>query len=313
MRGLGDAESIMKATIKSVQAVRGVVDRLYWSVEVEAPGWGQKNYILADWEGEVVFHRQPVTASTWAQVSPAQPGLPLTARWMVQGGKVRVGFGQKVEVLFMSELPGDGLARVEDFREGGRLYACLEGEFMVFLSGAYVDFRMGERRVADDTLAQQFSWNGGQVRDQVACSGWELPRDTWNNEVLAKLRPEDRVILELSIPTTGERGEHARAAMKKLDQAQKAFDEGRYTDVPMLVYVASEFIMNGGSAELEPRYGEQLSKRIKGHMTKFNGVCNRERHGNEPEQIDMTDRILAQHLLVVGKSLAAVYLRGGDA
>src|SRR5688572_13616431 len=110
--------------IEKVNAEKGAIDRLEWSVRAHVAPGGNRNrpIFILGWEGQIVFYREPIPSSILP--SPTHPPrLALAAPWINRAKASRLFVPSEVIIAFRTELPGDALDRIERFREGGRLFA----------------------------------------------------------------------------------------------------------------------------------------------------------------------------------------------
>ena len=293
----------MNGRVKAVQAIRGAVDELVWTVEVSQVGWGQEEIRLIGWEGDVAFLKQPVQANVGVGQRHHNPGLLLPVRWLPSNNDTQpLTRNSKLDLTFVTQVPMGALGRLEERRDGGVWHARLEGGFFILLAG-----HTTRGKEPQPAIIYQFTTTMSLV-DDLRCETWEVPRDVWA-DVLRTLRREHRYMVEVAYPADQVPVDIHEALSKKLAEAQAAFDEGHHDDVARLVYVVHDWL-NKHSAAMTERYGADVSKFVVGALKGLKSLANTERHGSEVEIIGRTDRALALHLLASTQTLVAVYFQG---
>jgi len=294
----------MQGRVKAVQAIRGAVDELVWTLEATQFGWSQEDIRLIAWEGDVAFYRRSMTEKQGVPTLRHQhPGLLLPARWLPGRGDTEpLGHSSKLDLTFVTQLPVGALGRLEERRDGGVWHVRLEGTFFALLDGMTT-----RGKEAHPALLYQFTQRVS-LQDEPRCPTWNVPRDTWA-EVLRTLRREHRFMVEVAYPVDQVPADLHEALPKKLAEAQAAFDEGNHGEVARILYVVYDWL-NAHSKETKERYGEGVAKFIAGTVKSLKALANTERHGAAPEIIGRTNRPLAQYLLASTQTLVAVYFQG---
>lgn len=288
------------AFIQSVQAEAGLVDSLVWTVglriDLEQP---VERVFVTRWTGDIVFSRENIRAGSPAGPVPTR-ARALRAAWVSEPEQARRFSGSnELTGTFRSELPGDSLDRLERFRNGGRLFARLEGWFRLLW--------LSEDDAHDPTRPLSYLFDRGAPRIWWELRGpsYELTRDGWF-QVLADLRSPTRVLLEATLPTGTPFEEHGKRAIAHLAEAQRAFDDARHDETARLAYKAVEALQALGE-RVEGRYGGSVRRAFTSQCKALKDICHPERHDesrtHEPPRVD---RVLAEHILLTAKSLAAV-------
>jgi hypothetical protein len=293
----------MGTSIKSVTAVRDAIDRLEWRVAIGTGFFGTIpiQAFAFHWDGRVVLHRPGV---------PGDEGrLSLGARWANRDRSQSFRVPDETIFEFATDLPGLSLDRIEALRSGGRLQASLEGRLFVIYREEHVKKSAAPRPWVDDTL-NMLAGPGARVPcASVSSENFELHRDLWCNEVLARLRPPGRFILEVQVPLGHAHEEPGKRALAHLAEAQKMLDEGRDGEVARLSYRALDELRKVAD-RIEERYGAFGRDRIVAQIKETKSLCDPERHGDAPHHDDLKfDRPLAQHVLAMTMSIAGVLLR----
>jgi hypothetical protein len=290
--------------IKSVAAVRDAVDRLQWEARISTT-FGPEPAFIVHWEGNIVFSGDPVRSHHGQGLSTSRRTLP--ARWANRETSARVLRPDESKFEFVTELPGEALDRIESFRDGGRLFARLEGK--LFIVSRNPGHRDQPQMPWLDDVVDIMGRGNRPWSDDVRSEPFEL-REVWCSQVLGTLRPPGRFVLDLQVPTASPEGEVAQRALAHLDEAKKTFTEGgREGEVGRVCYRALDELRKLVD-RVEPRYGRFARDRIAGQIKETQSICNPERHGDRPEHDDLTfDRALAQHVLAVTSSIAGVLLR----
>lgn len=206
-------------------------------------------------------------------------------------------------MAFRCDMGRDVLDGLERFRDGGRLYARVQGKFraLFFTDGATSQQMLHE-------LLESYASHSRTLWLNVWGASLELTRDTWCGDVLEKLRPPGRFIFEAAIPVGTPSEDHGRRALEHLGEAQKAFDEGRYDETLRTAHKAGEALLNLNALVVR-RYGENVQKALSSQVGALHRICHRERHDQvDASTLPAIDRALAQHVLVSMKTLAATYL-----
>lgn len=293
----------MQGRLKAVQAIRGAVDELVWTLEVSQVGWGQEDIRLIAWEGDVAFYQKPVMEGHGSPKRHQHSGLLLPARWLPGRGDTEpLGHSSKLDLTFVTQLPVGALGRLEERRDGSVWHVRLEGSFFVLLAGMTT---RGEE--LHPAIIHQFTQRLS-LQDELRSPTWNVPRDTWA-DALRTLRREHRFMVEVAYPVDQVPDALHEVLPKKLAKAQAAFDDGRYDEVARLVYVVHDWL-NKNSAGMKDRYGDAFGKFVAGTVKSLKTVANPERHGELPELVGRTDRALAQYLLASTQTLVAVYFQG---
>lgn len=284
-----------------VDAVTGLVDKLMWTVAARADFWGAPphlGYLALDWVGRVVLSLVPGAPTN----APA-----LVAAWVQREHVTRTFANDDLSLSFETPLPGDALDRVERFRDGGPLFAHVEGSFFVLqFEGESSPRPPLDRAVA--VFNQLTQRKTALWTNLVRTEPFELTRDQWAAGVIPALRPPGRVVLEVRLPAVAGDEEIARRALGHIDAAQAAFDVNNTGETARLVYRAIDELLQLEHA-VERRYGEFMRKRLSDQAKSIKSLCDPERHGERPSgPTGAVDRPLAQHLLVTAKALASLYL-----
>jgi hypothetical protein len=291
-----------RCIINSVRAVPDAVDRLMWDVDVRTDFYistFQLGYALF-WEGHVVFWRESVPAGSMP--GPQTPRMTLPARWMNRDTAARFTAPQERRFEFAADLPGTALDRIEDFRGGGRLYARLEGKLAVIFVEPP---RQGGDLVGPMLLELGRTLvDSGREHAATVCSDpKELSRDTWCDEVLAKLRPQGRHVLEVTVPIGAAAGDAAAAALQHQRAAQRSFDGGRYDEAVRDCARALEHTTSLLD-RAEASYGRSGRERIADQIKTTKSLCDPAPLAEKVNQgRHRVDRALAHHVLIATSSL----------
>lgn len=290
-------------TIKKVEPALGLIPRLQFTTNLRFDaGQAHERLFLAKWVGEISFTR---TAEVGMQpLGPNKVVLP--AKWASEADSSRALSHSDVAATFSCDLPPTILDSLESFRDGGRMFARVQGEFQVLFLDSYdASFEVVLTRLVEFlTNHQRVLWQ------RVWGDSIELTRDLWCTEILPRLRPPGRFVLEGSLPKTQAEEEHGRRALAHLMDADRAFDEGHYDEAARLVYKAGEALQQLGSA-VEARYGELAQKAIARQNSALQALCHPERHDESKVNGGHdTDRAMAAHLITSMKSLASIYMVG---
>lgn len=292
--------------INNVQAVSDAVDRLVWEVDVGTDFFGthyQLAYALF-WDGQVVFWREPFPPGNTP--GPQTPRKNLAARWVNRDVSARMTVPNPRRFEFASDLPGDALDRLDDFREGGRLFARVEGKLVLVIAEPS---REGQGSVVNDMLFDlgQLMTSSNRLHSTAICTDpKELSRDTWGDAILAKLRPQGRHVLEVTIPIGSTAGDVAAVALQQQRAAQRAFDEGRYEEtMRACAHVLDQInlLLNRADAA----YGKLGLAHIGSQIVAAKSLCDAAHlAGKSGGDGVRADRTLAHHVLIVTSSLFAL-------
>jgi hypothetical protein len=291
--------------IKSVVAVRDAIDRLEWDTRISAP-FGSAPSFVVHWEGNVVFYKEPIASNQG--MGPSFPRRALAARWTNRENAARVLRPDESTFTFVTELPGDALDRIESFRDGGRLFARLEGtRFVVNRDPGFAVPNQPKLPWLDD-VADIMGRGNRPWTDNVWSEPFEL-REIWCTQVLATLRPPGRFVLDLQLPSASADGDTAKRALDHIANAKKTFIEGgRDGEVGRICYRALDELRKLADG-VEARYGKFGRDRIIAQIKETKSLCDPERHGDAPHHDDLEfDRTLAQHVLAVTSSIAGLLM-----
>lgn len=283
----------MKARYVSVAAVPGAVDRLEWVFEIGDLGWA--DLVPMSFELEVGLYRREHSRQS-PRKDPNHMRLP---------GRI-VGPAQQVRTIPRRgwtqlevgvDLPVVSLDRIERFRDGSELYVRLEGHVRALAHGTNGDGKSIFELQLLDSSGTAFPLSGQTER---------LHREDWN-AVLAALRREHRFIMEVALDEGSVPQDLNESLRPALQQAQQAFDEGRYAETARLVYVVAEMLKKHPEG-VKAHYGEGMYGRLKKAPDPLKAVADRERHydRNQPE-LNRVDRSLALYLLTSLKLLLPVW------
>lgn len=290
---------MVKGTIGRVLAVRDAVDLLVWEVEIATTFYGS-NYQRAYawlWEGDAVFWREEVPFGT--RPGPQTPRRALRARWTNRDQSARMIVPRDQKFEFTTDLPGDALDRIEEYRDGGRLFVRIEGKLSVAFAGP------SKARESHDEIAGILNDLGRSMVDSsrvyavdICTILKEISRDTWSESILAKLRTPGRHILEVRVPIGQAAGDAAAAAIQSHRAAQLAFDQGRYEETLGACAQALGQI-DQLMERIEASYGKGCREVVAEQLRATRDLC-----APSSSQAKMrVDRALAHHLLVVTSSL----------
>jgi len=301
------------STIIGVAPIQDVVDRFEWTVRVGTGFWGlhlRRGYVLF-WDGRVAFYLEPVPAN----IMPGSdlPVKTLPARWTNRDAAARLFLPQETTFKFETELPGNALDRIEEFRNGARLYARLQGKLVAVAQPEGTERHLADQRDPDPLgllrdLARVMGDPTERVHDtDIRTEPFELTRDFWCEKVLGTLRPPGRYVLEVAAGVPSQ--DQAAAATAHWKEAQKAFDNGRHEETARLCARALEEL-NKLLDALEERYGKFGRERIAEQIKTTKSLCDPVRHAERPHHDGLrVDGPLARHLLVVTASLVAIASR----
>lgn len=292
-----------KHHITKVVPEPGAVDSLLWTVEVRTDFFGinMERILLAAWSGAVAFYREPIPGNSMPAPDPRRR-IALPAEWVNRDKTTKLLAPQDVSFVFRTQLPGDALARLERFRDGERLYARVEGQFMRWsLGDPNAAFDQVEAVLMAAREPRLILW--ADVRSEPH----ELTRDEWGAHVLATLRPPGIVPLEVKLPTVESEAEPVKRALAHLDEAQRALDENKTDRVAHMAYRALDELKHLAD-RVQANRGEFIGKRLLEERKALASICDPERHGERPSgPTGQVDRVLAQHILAAAKSLVAVF------
>ncbi len=290
--------------IENITVERDAVDRLHWRVCVATDFFGtwQDQAFAFQWEGVAAFYRG----------APAGQRLQLAAAWANREQSARMRTPGQTRFEFVTELSPNALDRIEEFRSGGRLHGRIEGKlFFVYRDGP--EGNSGGSRVPGRVpwvteLVTQMNDFGRSMAADIRTEPFELTRDLWCQEVLGKLRPPDRYVLEVQVPLGTADGAAGRRALAHIDEARRAFDEGRWSEVARVCYRSVEELQQVMD-RVEARYGSYARGRIREQAKELRSLCDPDRHGQRPSHDGLVfDRVLALHVLAMTRSLAGVVL-----
>lgn len=290
-------------TIEAVRAVRDAVDRLEWRVRLVAE-WDrpQAELFILDWDGDIAFCTERVDPCS---SSGRGPRLTLPARWLKHDRLPHVRASSETTCVFATALPRDALDRIESLRDGGRLFARLEG---------WVTIVRRREAVNPSGWLQGFVALAGdrqERRPMIRTESFELTRDLWCTEVLATLRPPGRHVVEIACPapTAGSGNQSVTVLLAK---AQRAFATHQTEETLRLAYLVLEELRPSYD-KLHGRYGKLIRDRVEADLKALMAICNAERHSGKPEYVDCkTDYKLAQYVLIGTQNLAALVLGRSD-
>ena len=285
-----------RSIIGNVHAVPDAVDRLAWEVDVRTDFFTSRHQVgyALFWEGQVTFWRESVPAGSMP--GPQTPRKSLPARWANRDKSARFTVPNEHHFEFATDLPGDALEKIEAFREGGRLYARIEGTLGVVL----VEPRKGEELVGamlmdlGRVLVDSSRAHTAQVRTDPK----ELSRDSWCDDVLGKLRPQGRHVVEVTVPIGSIFGDAAAAALEHQRAAQRHFDAGRYEET---VHVCARALdqTSGLLDKIQTNYGNRGRESVAQQIEAIRSVCDPALPAQRsPHGALRVDRALAQYVLI---------------
>ena len=291
--------------ITSVTAIRDAVDQLSWEAKVATPDIARERAFIVHWEGHVAFSREPVPRNHGSASPGARPTLQ--ARWTNREDSSRILAPGELTFKFITDLPGDALARIDAFRENGRIFARLEGKLVV------INPRSGVQNPAMppwlDDITDIMSRGNRPWVDNVFSEPYDL-REAWCTKILPTLRPPGRVLLELRVALAHPHDETAKRLVALLNEAQGAFDiGGRDGEVGRICYRAIDELRKLVDLA-EPRYGQYARDRLGDQIKALGSICNPERHGDRPEHDGLVfDHAMALHVLTATMAVAGVLLQ----
>lgn len=299
--------TVNTCVIKRVEAIPGLLPSLRFTTSLRLEfGRSNSRLFVMKWIGEIGFARRPEQGGGMMPSGPEKMVLPALWASETDGHITKHLSGTEMHATFTCNVTPSILDGLERFRDGGRLFARVQGRCQALVLGTYntpFEQVLGEL-VSAFTDPQRMVWT------EAWGDSYELTRDLWCAEILPILRPPGRVVLEATLPALLPDEEHGRRALGHLDAAQRAFDEGRYDEAARLVYRAGEALQQL-SAHVESRYGDLAKGSIARQNAALQALCHPERHDDSKVVGGHdTDRPMALHLITSMKSLAAVYLAG---
>jgi hypothetical protein len=293
---------VTACSIKKVEPVLGLIPKLRFATTLRLDaGPPRERLFIAKWIGEIGFtcHAED------ADYPPGPKKLVLNAHWESEPEGSRLLSHSDKPSTFTCDLGPGILDAIERFRDGGRLFARLQGKLQVF-------FLKAHDAPLESVLTEVLISAGNDRRtlwQELRGDPFELTRDAWCGEILSKLKARRRVVFEATLPEATALEEHGRRALDHLDKADGAFDDGRYEEAVRLAYMAAEALQQL-SAAVEKRYGKLAQKSIANQTSALRTLCNPERHDESKVDADghEIDRLMAMHVLASMRSLAAVYL-----
>lgn len=299
-------------TIIAVTPIPDIVDRFEWTVRLGTGFWGlapRRAYVLF-WDGRIAFYLEPVPVGS---MPAALPVRMLPTRWTNRDSTARLFLPRETNFKFETDLPGNALQRLEEFRNGARLYARLEGKLVAAAQPEGIEREAAEHSGVDSLgllrdLSDVMGEPGRRVHGtDIRSEPFELTRDFWCETVLGTLRPPGRVVLEFVAGPPSQ--EQATAAAAHWREAQKALDHGRHEEVARLCARALEEL-NKLLDAIEVRYGRFGRDRLAEQIKSTKSLCDPVRHAERPHHDGLqVDLPLARHLLAVTASLIAVACR----
>lgn len=242
-------------------------------------------------------------------MGPQVPRMHLPARWIQRRETpVRMWSQTSSNVKFETSLPSGALNRLDDFRDGGKLHARVEGTVNLLLlrDDSLVGLAPTEQltRIWWDTANNNFV-----VSDDILSESFELSKERWCTEVLRTLRPPGHVVFEMTVPRLEALGDAAKRCLGHLDGAQAALDQDRIGDSVRLVYRALEELRHFNN-EANAVYGDYRQKRLAEQAKSLRSLCNPERHASEVKDggLEELPRRLANYLLIAARALCATYI-----
>lgn len=291
--------------IKKVEPVTGLIPSLRFTtnIRIDDPHTDARLFV-AKWIGEIGFTKSQEPTNGMSPTGPNKLVLP--ARWSSEPHATRSWARSDTAATFECDVPPAVVDAIDRFRDGGRLFARVQGKLQIWPTGS-----------PGTDVNEVLSNILGGITDPMRIIWFdiwgdsiELTHHVWCEEILPALRPPGRVVFEAVLPPSTPTEEHGRRALDHLDAAQRAFDEGRYEESARLVYKAGEALQPLGKA-VESRYSEYTQRRVAEANSAIQALANSDRHdATKGGGRHDTDRLMAQHLITSMKSLAAVYLAG---
>lgn len=270
--------------------VDGGVDALRWSYGLR-PHWNGNqatSIILLQFEGRVTFLRE----------GESSPCMGLDARWVDRERTTCIVTEQTApyQFTFVTPLHHGALDRLETVRDGARMWARVEGAFLVGF--------IGERNSADWSYRHTQHPSPplitmGNPWLRVRSEPFELRREDWG-DILGQLRPTGFTVLELQLPEVVTRVD---GVSDRVARAEAHFHAGRWEECVADLFKTIEALLDHRPALLAA-YDERLAGLVQQQASRVKGVCNEARHHPVSAHLD---RPLTQHLLLSTKSLLAVY------
>jgi hypothetical protein len=176
--------------IKQVEPVPGLIPMLRFTTSIRVDvGQPLTRLFLTKWIGDVGLTTRPEGGGL---MPPGPNKLMLPATWTSEPEGSRIFSGQDHVAVFMSAVTPQTLDAIERFRNGGRLFARLQGKLQAFLLGRHD----APRNIALEELLTMLTDPGRGLWHNALSDTLELSRDLWCTDVLSVLRPPGRVMLE---------------------------------------------------------------------------------------------------------------------
>lgn len=269
---------ICDSRIVGVKVAGDLESELEWTVEVRLPKLAHPNpgkIWTFDWCGDLVFLLDPVPANTLHSERYRSISRRVRAHQVLGGGsRETTGFdGSTLKLCFETSAAPRVMKGLESFRNGGELHARIEG------SVAYVHGPSVERQFDDPST---------MVRMQVVTESFKLDSVLWAEELLPRLLPPGKLVVETDL------SEELPVTESSLKAARRSFYDGRYEDMARELFVFLEDVKtnNRGSGETEDLAA--LRRTWEG----IKSLLNAYRH--KKPGVQPLDRTTARFLLLAG-------------
>ncbi len=265
--------------ILGVRAVNDLRDRLEWELRLHLPHYTEKGVdtvSLFDWEGDIAFYRDPLPPrSLGPTLNPNR--MSLAVRWEAPvrdaTNKCKSIECHPINTFCTTDVDTRILEQLEAFRSGRSLYARVEGRINLLYSSQ---------------VTRQFQDPSVSLREIIASESFELPLTQWSEEILPRLLPPGKFVVELDC--SEELG--GTASRDRVNRARRAYYDSRFDDMVAELYKVFEAVLPPAPVD----EGDRLRRTLKNVYKGVKELLNLYRHHN-PEVPPLT-RPLARYLLL---------------
>jgi len=282
--------------IEELKAEADLIDRLVVTVKL-AGGFSGETAVVLGFQGDLVFD---VTPMPEGQTGPKIGKHKLPLRWMCSERSVTVKPSQSKKFEFTAPLSRDALGRLEAFRDGGKLFARVHGEFRV----AYA--MRANAGVPDawlDNLKAVIHESGGPAVEGMLTKCSQYNSESWNDNVVSVLKPPGNFVVEFTVLQVDDSGE-AADVVASLEKAKKALNGSKHPDfVKELLRTLK--LLEAELHRVEERHGEWARSQVEARLTALATLCSsltEKTALNEPKMKNW-DRNLSRHVFADTASL----------
>lgn len=296
--------------IVEVSPIQGVHDVILWTLEMQPDWWGTgiRRRLLLEWVGDLVLTREPIPRSS--RQTRARTPMRLPTRWIDRERLTKVFSDRTYRFVFETVVPSEALTRIDAFREGGPLFARIEGQMFTLVLDEHFIRKSGESDPSERLLRawNQLEDSSMSVWGEIYSEPFEIAKELWCSKILGTFRPPGRAVFEMIFPDLATSSDRAGRCIQYLKEAQASLDDHRPSEAARHVYRVID-VLSQLDESIRARHGEFIAKRLQQQRKELGAIANQERHGHKgaDEAPPPISRSMAQHLLTSMWSLCAVY------